>query len=633
MAQLFPLPGSDKVAPVVCTGCPGLNVHQQPNANLNTVPFSGPILRHVGRLVDSTSTQAVQSTAFRTARSGQIRTARDQRGSAPPRIYIRIGEAVFAYSLSTFFSSTLPGGMQPINKLDTGRAYGLRNPFEKVAMPDAFIYPEAVGSGWILRAGDEQNTYGDHDFDDRGYIYAAFSSHGWALIRDTGANARALLQPAFEPIPEGSTSPMSPVNPEVIVALKSGSSYYALICDARANRAVIYDVTNPANPVLLPVREGAQWGVAAADSGASWSKSADGDRFAYVGGDLKIRVFDTATYLTGGSPLAVVTPNPGRIIRDVVFDESGNLWMAEGTTTATANVLRRLRRTGNSYTESALDVYGEAFSPEKIDAADGYVMLSGYAKGVDGLDSLDAKLFKVEGNNLREVELGKFFSKYYHRAPRGYAQPQAYPNNYSAVAMDVQVIKWAGKVYIIYSSYGIGDVFEIESGGSVSVSKKATFGTPNPNSKSTELGPYYGDVVTFNASSSVPSSSGLAWDFGNPESGTSKNLGNSSNGSDIIHQYTGISSAAAITAAKTVTATDITDPQVSGTLAVTLKLPKLRVGLPDGTTVTAAASGVEVAAGDSFTDASDGSVQSHVATWTLDGGTPVNELPSAAAGV
>jgi PKD repeat protein len=60
---------------------------------------------------------------------------------------------------------------------------------------------------------------------------------------------------------------------------------------------------------------------------------------------------------------------------------------------------------------------------------------------------------------------------------------------------------------------------------------------------------------------------------------------------------------------------------------VNLKLPAPRVGLPDGSALTASSSALSVVAGETFTDASDGVIAGHFATWTLDG-TPVKALPT-----
>lgn len=640
-AQHHPMPGSDQQPPVKCTGCIGENIHFQPNDGLPTVPYSAPIVRHVGRTVDASSTRDFQHIGFRTARAGQIMSARTQRGGAPPRIYMRIGEAIFAWRLDTFFTQALPGGMKPINAFDTGSSYsGRGHQYEKVLLPEAHCYPEASYSGWKSGAGDDQATFGDMDFDDRGYVYTAMTVHGWGVLKDSGETGVSLLPlVSFTYDAEGKPRqmPAAPVPPDTLVAFKGGSKYYVAISELGGLNVMIYDVTSPSTPVpvLSVPREGVQWGM------KSWAKNTAGDRIAYIGGgknDNMLLVYDGATYVAGGAPLASLTPNSGRRFRDLVFDESGNIWIAEGHDTAPlSNVLRRLTPSGGGYVETTYNVYGEDFSPQKIHVSDGYIAMSGWGIGSDGKGALDVKIFKIEGSTVRQIDVNKFFSKYYHRAPVGYAQPPVFPVSYMANPgdSDVHVVKWQGKLYLIYHAYGMGDVYELESGGSITAQMKTNaFGTRNPYLKEKEAkdGPFPGDIVTFNGTSSVPNSGGLLWDFGNIESGTGSNIGNSTNGADIKHQYTGLSTAAAITATKTVTIYEANDQSIVSTLPVNLKVPTARIALPDGTSVTGTVTGVNVVHGDVITDGSDGSVESHFTNWTVNG-VPYKFVPTTPVGV
>ena len=68
-----------------------------------------------------------------------------------------------------------------------------RPPYENILIPEAFCYPEYKESGWASRAGDVQNTFGDMDFDDRGYVYSAMTTHGWGVLRDAGETGASQL--------------------------------------------------------------------------------------------------------------------------------------------------------------------------------------------------------------------------------------------------------------------------------------------------------------------------------------------------------------------------------------------------------------------------------------------------------
>ncbi|MGZ5433211.1 MAG: hypothetical protein ACXWH7_09810, partial [Thermoanaerobaculia bacterium] len=132
------------------------------NDGLPTWPYDSPIKKHTGRYVDSSSTASFQHIGFRTARARYIRTVNEQRGSAPPRMYVQIGDAIGAYSLDKFFAEKLPAGMVSVVGVQTGSRVGGfgRSPFEKISMWDGFVYPEATDSLWHCPFQDGQDRLG-----------------------------------------------------------------------------------------------------------------------------------------------------------------------------------------------------------------------------------------------------------------------------------------------------------------------------------------------------------------------------------------------------------------------------------------------------------------------------------------
>ena len=159
-AQSYPFPGSDRQAPVLCKACKGTNAAGEPNAEKPTWPYSQPIVRFVGRIVDSSSTVSVQNDGIRTLRAGRIRVAKTQRGSAPARAYIQLGSAVAAYNLSTFFTTALSAPMVAANHIPTGQLFQVykgRTPFETFAPFDEFLYAEGRGAGWSTVIIDGQD--------------------------------------------------------------------------------------------------------------------------------------------------------------------------------------------------------------------------------------------------------------------------------------------------------------------------------------------------------------------------------------------------------------------------------------------------------------------------------------------
>lgn len=625
-AQTHPLPGSKSEAPVICNGCPGTNASGQANDGLPTYPYANPLKDFVGRYVDSSNTAQFQHIGFRTARARMIRTAPDRRGTAPPRIYVGIGEAVGAYSLETFFSTRLPAGTVSVGTVKTGSTVGGfgRTPLERILMWDGFLYPEAKDAKWFCPFQDGQTRLFDFDYDDRGYLYGAEGVFGWGIVKDDGRtdathfaktvqmiDGGAAGQEALYPNTLNDSGAIS--KPTIMVALHSGSKYYAITSDQVRNH-VVYDVTDPVTPKKI-----ASYGTDQKNGIKKWARY-DGDkRLAIIGGDSKLYIYDYAQYVTGGTTVAEYS-GP---FADLSFDEAGNLWAAE-----TKNKLWKFSPSGSTYVSATYTPYGTpTFEPVVMHAAAGFIAVAGIDRngGRTGGAAYDLKLLKMDPAGPQLVDIDRYFQRYYHEAPTNYAEPGAYTTPQSGV----QIVKYNGKTYLMYSTFGLGDVFEIEGGNSISLSMKtSSFGTVNPYAKSTEPGPYVGDTVTFTATSSSPTTQyGVNWLFGNTESGELANKGHSNTGGDITHQYTGYTNIAGITAPKKVEGQTDEDPTIGGTLFVTLKAPTPRLGISGVTApITTDTSGVDIIAGATLNDASDGSVGSHYSNWNIDN-SPTKKKP------
>jgi len=607
-AQLHPMPGSKNEAAVLCTGCLGNNYHGQANDGLKTYPYSSPIKDHVGRYTDSTSTASFQSgTGFRTARARYIRTVPAQRGTAPPRIYILIGSAIAGYPIDKFFTQMLPGGMVSIkNVIGSVGGFG-RNPPEDVLKWAGMLYPDAGDSGWYVELRDSQDNIGTGapmDFDDRGYIYAAYTYAGWGIAKDDGRSDAGSFPSIVQMLAGGAgagitkSDPSNVTYPESIVAMKVGSKYYA-ISASQTRAEAVWEVTDPASPRLALTRDNANLGIRRFD------RNDDAGHVAILNSQNRLRIYEYSAYVGSASPTPIYENTTSFV--DLSYDESGNLWAAEKNSR-----IWKFTPSGNSYSAVSYDI--GRFDNLAIHVAAGHVFVqgTGYTDGI----SYDARLWKIDAGSLREINLDGFFRKYYHSSPVDYAQPNSY--NSPAVMGDIQIVKSGGKTYLMYSTVGLGDVFEIEGSDTIDIQLiQNDFGTKNPNSKGT-AGPYPGDVVTFSAPSSNPNVTyDVTWDFANPES-TDNNTLKKSNVT-VTHQYTGLNTTAKITAVKKVHATTVQDSQIQSEYNLTLKVPAPRVGINGVTTpIAASTTGLEVVAGQTFNDASDGSIEGHYASWTID---------------
>ncbi len=624
LAQNYPFPGKASAAPVKCTGCIGTNASGQSNSNLPTWPYSNPMVNHVGRICDSTEVTDFQGgTGFATARARIVRIARDRHGNAPPRVYVQLGSAIAIYSLDRFFSTELPGGLSAISTV-IGRTVGRGDyPNEKVLKWDAWVFPENASSGWEITVVDGQDKLYDFDIDDRGYVYVATGgNYGWGIVKDNGETGASLL--TLVPNGQFTGSQLGGVSPDHIVALKAGSSYYAVTSSGDGGR-VAYNVTSPSGTVAGVTKLGTQYGF------QSFAKDDVRERVAIVTLQRRIEIYDVTTFVNGGQPISSFDAPSGKFYRDVTVDESGNFWTSEATNTPSDNKVVKLERGGSSYSRQTFNVYGEAFTPapgsseglSTINYGDKYLAVSGRTGVGTALDS-DLKIFKIEGGSPVLVNVGGFFSKYYYKAPRDFAQPRT---NVSRT-MGGYPIKWNNKLYVIYNTQGLGDVFELQSGDSIDATQKSgLFGTANPYAKPASTEAYYGDILKFTAQSSSSTQYALTWNFDNTDSLTD-NTRAASTGQDVEHQFSGLDTTGKIGTVRHVTATADIDPDINGTVNVTLKTPTARIGVA-GTNfvVTNDNSTLDIIAGDELADASDGSVEGHYSSWTIDG-SPTKQAPN-----
>jgi PKD repeat protein len=624
-------------------GCAGTNAYGQANdgsslnppvSGLPTYPYSAPIVDHVGRYVDSQATGNFQHVGIRTIRARSMRTFPETNGSAPPRIYIAMGNAVGGYSLSTFFTTKLPAGLKSVKDVARGvDRWGA--PLEKLVVWDGYMYPEATDSGWFAPLVDQQDPLGKggpFDLDDRGNLYSGYPTFGWGIAKDSGGIGGAHFAKVVQMVgcyanpdktPSGtpcvndetqSPALIDPVKfpntrhdgtgiaPDSIIAFRSGTKYYAVIA-AQTNGQAIFDVTDPASPRYIATRGGSESGMRRYDRSDAVS------RIAYIDGGRKLQIYSYSELASGGAPAATFTGNDGGFT-DVAFDDAGNVWASEGSK------LWKMAPAGAGYTSTAYTPFGSGFSGIRaLAVGSGHVAVVGTDRNNGA--HYDIRLAKLEAGGPRLIAVDNFFRNYYHGGQIGYAEPGQY-----TLPADLQIVKWNSKTYLLYSAEGLGDVYEIQGGDSINATMKTTsFGTVNPNARPTETGPFPGDMVTFVATSSNPLVSyDVSWDFGNEDSGAENN-GLKKTGVDITHQYTALNNATKVTQTKLVRAVAVQDTTVNSQLNLVLKLPAPRVGVGGLTNPVTASTTVplEVTAGAVFKDASDGSVEGHYGIWTIDG--------------
>lgn len=441
--QTHPFPGSTTGPLVICTPCRGFNSAAEENEGKPTFPYDLPLAKHAGRWLSSEQVPSVQNVGMRTIRAGDELRIRGN------RLYLKLGATIGVYPLDIFFTSRLSEPMIPVTKLVTGYRYGQRSPFERLARPDAWIYPEAKTSGWEgLQLFDSYERLADFDVDDRANVYYASNIWGWGIHHDDGRSSMTHL-PFVARVPD------STWNNQIthLFTMKVGQSYYAYVSSSLEAR--LYDVTDAAQPVLLSKRP------ANRRVFRGWAKHDASGRVAFVNSENALLVYSYAGLAGNGAPLLAQAPVAGRAFMDVAFDEDGTLWAVEApsSTTTWSTVLWRFTAGPLGYQAETWPVDPGLFHGLVINAGAGYVTLGGKSKTATETRS-DARLYRIAGGTPEPVDTGNYFPNYYASAPAGFADPYKYTNQ----TPHLFPIEHAGRTYLIYAGYGLGDVFELAGG-------------------------------------------------------------------------------------------------------------------------------------------------------------------------
>ena len=589
-AQNYLRPRPEGSAADSCTSC------NDAYLGLPSYPFRTSIIkRFKGRFMDSTGTKDWQQ-PVRTWRARLLRYSPTNQ-----RFYGMYGSTVVAFNEANFMSK-LGGPLEEMSRSDGGEQY---------LKPDASFYAEA--GGWQISVVDGQIRLFDVEFDDRGYVYPAYGIFGWGVLQDTGTSLKSIKQ-----VNSGGT--VGP--PAMALWFKNGVNHYIAIASAR-NTYDIWDVTNASNPSL--VRSGAVTG----GKIQQWARTPDGSRIIISNGTKNAEVHTAAGFVSGATPVTI-TSTRGVILG--VAADSGGFWVGEEITSST-NSWGLWRVLAGSNTVTKYDVpYAllsgtttNRFKPSTLTYGGDFVG----ATGTGSAASAASALVSVAGGTPIPVPIEQWFYDYYYNAPPGYAKPPGY----TGTACNILPHRYAGQTYFMYSGYGLGDVFEVQAGDSLSISQGTSYGTKNTNAPNKDLGPYYGDTLSFNSAFSGQVAPNVNWSFGNPES--TDNTTTVAVGVQVTHRYKGLTTSGAIGTARTVTAKSATDPSVEDVRSLTLLVPVAKAkltgsgGLSQLIDATSPLGTTAVVTGDDFLDASDGTLESHYTRWTLNS-SDVDRTPAGA---
>jgi PKD repeat protein len=606
LAQGWPVPAKTPNTPVKCPASSPACAAQGPD--LLTAAYSDPIKTFIGRFLDSQYTRECQFDPFRTlrARLARIDTQHD-------RIYMIQGSHLVAYTLSTFFSR-LEGG-EPLNVVPRGCYPGTK----ELYLPWAtYFYAEA---SWDVSISDGQDRLFDFDFDDRGFVYPAYSVFGWGALHDDASSG---LTSQYQQKPDSGTGIVQAYK---ILSVKSGGNYYVVISDQAGSSSNVFNMGTAStlthdrmNDVGLSINH--------------WAKSGDGSVIGILDRNGSLRMFTNDSILVG-RPTQEITPHSGYDWSGIASD--GTNFYAVQFRFGSAAILTILTPNGSSGRFNTR----EQTLPQTYKSAAGARWGAGYLTVFGDEGPLAAtptgnsigrnlRLYKTAPDgSLSDVDLNTFFARYYHHnTTAGYVVPiNSGLDPSGGAGADALTYKQGTRTFIIVSAGGLGDVYELRAGDSITPNVKSVGAGTNPNSlQALNSGPYYGDKVTFTSTFSSPNPPSVNWTFGDGGQTTAP-----PSAPDVTYQYGGLTNNT-LPASRTVSATSASDPTVTGQLSVTVKAPTIRLGIkghpellflqPD------VSSAAPIVTSDEFTDASDGALESHFNSWSLDG-TVTKAIPSA----
>lgn len=308
-----PLSRLTRLAVIACAFALPLGAQNAPPPSPAAFPFTG----YVGRYLDSSSSNTYYL-PYRVLRAGRIKLDR-----AHDRIYMIAGGETFAgYALSRFISRI-------------GSPYATGAFGEKYLSFDVSVTPDAPGSGWQTYLADGTGRLADFDFDDRGYIYLAYSIWGWGIVDLQGSLVTQSTSPA----------------PTVILTTSFSGQQYAIVSNGQS-ATTIYDVTDPHAPAVIGTLP---FGI------ARYAKNAAGDAVAILPYDgSSVRIYTPAELISNGAPLEIqpntTVPFTTFKFRQITTDGVNFYALQEGVDTSQTNtshsIMSTISPSGAGYTSA-----------------------------------------------------------------------------------------------------------------------------------------------------------------------------------------------------------------------------------------------------------------------------------------
>ena len=436
LAGQWPKPAGVANTPVQCTSafpsCAGMV------GKLTAGWPSPPLAGYVGRFLDSSAVKEFQNNPRRTLRARLARVAPER-----DRIYMIQGSTLVAYRLSTFFTR-IEGGeaMVPL--------FGRPGNAERFLNWNTSLDPERSNE-WIAPVTDGQDRLFGFDFDDRGYVYPAYSSFGWGAVFDDQQQGFQTKQqvPASGDL----------VDPFNVVSVKSAGRYFVIASSRNAAQSNVWDVTNVAAPRRLadiPI------------SVQAWAKAPD--RIAVVAAASgNVRIYSAAGILVD-QPIATFRQPPSTNTFTSIDTDGTNFYAVSF-------------RPGEQVVLSVFSPMAPSYGrhDETLPYSCPYPPFVRWGAGYLTIFSGDLHLYKTTAAGIvAEQPAGNFFEKYYGQSINApMASPPSAQIATTGAGVDALPVQSGSSTYLLTSFCSIGDVWRLP-GSSTPAPQPTVTPAPSP---------------------------------------------------------------------------------------------------------------------------------------------------------
>jgi len=328
---------------------------------------------------------------------------------ANDRLYIQAGYGyLIGYTLSTFASR-------------------MGSPLATGAHGEQFLYwtmkVNAETDSWSIIMADGAIRLTDFDFDQRGFIYLAYTLFGWGIVDRTGHLVHQFTNQTGWP------------TPSVILTFASSGHQYALV--SNGSSSLLWDVTDTHSAVN---KGSVGFGV------LKYAKNDSGDAIAIVTGTQALQIFTPDQIVNGGTPITIApsTAFSSAGFTDVTTDGVNFYASQDGSISGLQGVVvSTVSPGGGTYTRVDQAPLFNAFT-RSLTYGSGYLAWIGLNPSTPA--SL-GELYAFDGTHFTPTDISSYLQTNYGTS---FEQPR-----------QVLVYCASTTAYALLGAHGLGDLFTI----------------------------------------------------------------------------------------------------------------------------------------------------------------------------